>query len=72
MQILVYHKYLLGSTWYTLDTRPKMSDNITTIKIDKTVKDKLDKLKKYRRETYSDIIDRLVNSNDIKIDKPLY
>ena len=59
-------------TWYTLDTRPKMSDNITTIKIDKTVKDKLDKLKKYRRETYSDIIDRLVNSNDIKIDKPLY
>lgn len=36
---------------------------VTTIQLDKRVKDKLDTLKAYNRETYNDLILRLINSS---------
>ena len=36
---------------------------VTTIQLDEKVKDKLDKLKVYNRETYNELILRLINSS---------
>lgn len=36
---------------------------VTTIQLDEKVKEKLDKLKVYNRETYNEIILRLINSS---------
>ena len=36
--------------------------NITTIQIDKEIKSSLDKLKIHHRETYNELLDRLINN----------
>lgn len=41
---------------------------VTTIQIDKSLKDKLDKLKIHHRETYNELITRLVGSVNPKED----
>ncbi len=42
---------------------------VTTIQIDEKLKEKLDNLKVHYRETYNELISRLVNSSSEKIDK---
>ena len=44
--------------------------NITTIQIDKEIKSSLDKLKIHHRETYNELLDRLINNtNPINADR---
>ena len=44
--------------------------NITTIQIDKEIKSNLDKLKIHHRETYNELLDRLINNtNPINADR---
>ena len=44
--------------------------NITTIQIDKEIKSNLDKLKIHHRETYNELLDRLINNtNPVNADR---
>ena len=46
------------------------SPKITTIKIEKPTKDRLDGLKEYHRETYDDLIKKILNIINITIRSP--
>lgn len=43
----------------------------TTIKLDKKTKARLDGIKEYRRETYDDIINKMINIINITIRNPI-
>lgn len=42
---------------------------ITTIQLEKPTKDKLDKLKEYERESYNEIIEKLLKGKGRKVDE---
>jgi hypothetical protein len=49
-----------------------MSDNkITTIKLEKGTKERLEALKEHRRETYNDTINKMLNIINITITNPV-
>lgn len=45
-------------------------DNITTIKIEKKTKDRLEGLKEYSRETYEEVINKILDIINITIRNP--
>ena len=49
----------------------KHNSKITTVKIERTTKAKLEGIREHRRETYSEIINKLLNIADITIRNPI-
>ena len=46
------------------------TDNITTIKVNKKTKDRIDKLRVHKRETYDEILQRVLSILNICISNP--